>query len=40
MVEHLDLEQLPGADEFACHADVRLARGWVPAGMIVCDHDG
>ncbi len=35
MIEHLDLENLAGANQIPGHLDVGLARRRVPAGMIV-----
>ena len=40
MIEHVDLEQLPGANQIARHFDVRLGRSGVTARMIVHDHNG
>ncbi len=35
MIEHLDLENLAGANQVPSHLDVGLAWGRIPAGMIV-----
>jgi hypothetical protein len=40
VVEHLDLEQLPGADQVVRHPDVRLAGLGISATMMVHHHDG
>src|SRR6185436_12821519 len=40
MVEDINLQQLPGANQVARHFDVRVARGRVAAGMIVDDDEG
>jgi hypothetical protein len=40
MVEHLDLEELPGADEVPGHLDVRLGGLGFPAWMVVHEDNG
>lgn len=40
MVQQLDLQQLSGADEIPCHANVRVRWSGVPAWMIVHHHHG
>jgi hypothetical protein len=39
MVNHFNLQKLASADEVAGHFDVGFARGRVPAGVLMCQHD-
>ena len=40
VIQHINLEQMPGANQVARHFYVRIARRGIAAGMIVREHDG
>ena len=39
MVEHFNFEKLSGAYQVACHLYVSFGRRWLPARVIMCEHN-